>query len=234
MSLKEDGYLPLPGIVPRASVDAALHAINVWMGRGMPPAEMPIYGAQSYCPDDRLAPVFLDLLEKTPALEKCRSILEPFELGHRAQIALRFPLAPGTPKKPLGPHLDGIATSTNGVTPGTVHNFAALLGIYLSDVDEEWMGNFTVWPGSHLKYAAWFRERGPLSLLDGMPDVDLGPAKQLTGKAGDAFLCHYLLGHEAAENHSPHIRYAVFFRLKLERHAELGHAPMQDPWLGWR
>jgi ectoine hydroxylase-related dioxygenase (phytanoyl-CoA dioxygenase family) len=217
-------------------MDVALRAVNAWMGRGMPPEEMEIFGSQSFCPEHRSDPVFVDLLERTPALELVESALgkDAVLRGHRAQIALRFPLPAGSPKREPEPHLDGIATSTNGVTSGRVHHFAALLALYLEDVEEEWAGNFTVWPGTHTKHAAWFRAHGAESLLEGMPEIDRGAPKQLTARAGDVFFCHYLLGHTAAENHSPRIRYAVFFRLQHRDHAALGYAPMCEPWLGWR
>lgn len=233
--LRKEGYVRLPGIVPRSSVDAALRAINAWMGRGMDPDQMEIYSSRSFCPDDRDDPVFLDLYRSTPIAEAVESALGPSSIApvERAQISLRFPLPSGHPQTPPGPHLDGVSTPTNGVEPGRVHNFAALVGIYLQDVEEPFAGNFTVWPKSHAQYAAYFAEHGPLALLDGMPPVSLGPPEQLLGKAGDAFLCHYLLGHGAAENHSPRIRYAVFFRLKHRDHDRLGYGPMTAPWLGW-
>lgn len=198
----------------------------------MDPDLMETYSSQSYCPDDRRDPIFLDLYDKTPIASAVASVL-PVGSDHRAQIALRFPLPLGAPRVSPTPHLDGVATPTNGVAPGRVHNFAALVGIYLADVPDTFAGNFTVWPGSHVQHAAYFAEHGPLSLLDGMPPVGLAPPKQLVGKAGDAFLCHYLLGHGAAENHSPRIRYAVFFRLLHRDHQQLGYRPMMDPWVGW-
>lgn len=45
-----------------------------------------------------------------------------------------------------------------------------------------------------------------------MPDVALPQPRQLTARAGDAVLAHYMLGHGIAENTSPDIRYTVYFR----------------------
>ncbi len=230
-----DGYLHVEGVLPRPAIEAALRAVNAWIGGGMDPLEMETYASQSYCPELRSAPVFVDLLERTPALELVESVLgaDSVVRGHRAQIALRFPLPAGSPRRPPEPHLDGVATSTNGVAAGRVHNFSALLALYLEDVTTEWAGNFTVWPGSHLAHARWFAAHGPSALLRGMPAIDPGPPRQLLARAGDVFLCHYLLGHAAAENHSPRVRYAVFFRLQHRDHATLGDTPMIDPWRGW-
>jgi hypothetical protein len=233
--LARDGFVRARGVIPAEKIEAALRAVNAWMGEGMPPDQMEIYESQSFCPDRRSDRAFLDLLEGTPAIELAESALGRGAIarGHRAQIALRFPLPEGTPQRQPQPHLDGIATSTNGVAAGRVHNFAALLALYLEDVEREWAGNFTVWPGSHLAHAAWFREHGPEALLSGMPPIDRGPPLQLTAQAGDIILCHYLLGHAACENHSSRIRYAIFFRLQHRDHAALELRPMSDPWLGW-
>ena len=47
-----------------------------------------------------------------------------------------------------------------------------------------------------------------------MPEVTLPDPVPVTGRAGDAVLCHYQLAHTAGPNTSPHIRYAVYFRLE--------------------
>jgi ectoine hydroxylase-related dioxygenase (phytanoyl-CoA dioxygenase family) len=95
------------------------------------------------------------------------------------------------------------------------------------------MGNFSVWPGTHRLYQRYFRERGPQSLLDGMPEVDLPPIQQITARPGDAALCHYQLGHGIAGNSSPFIRYAVFFRLTHVDHDALHWECMTDIWREW-
>ncbi len=84
----------------------------------------------------------------------------------------------------------------------------------LSEIANADMGNLTVWPGSHLQYEQYFRDGGPEALLQGMPEVPLAEPRQLTGQPGDAVRCHYQLGHGNAGNNSPHIRYAIYLRLK--------------------
>ena len=46
----------------------------------------------------------------------------------------------------------------NGVAAGTIYHFTALAAVFLSDVDEPFAGNFTVWPGSHRALAALLRD----------------------------------------------------------------------------
>lgn len=233
--LQHEGYLHLRNAVPRVQVRRARQRINAWMGRGMPPEELERYAQQSACPEDRNHPDFLDLFYYSTLVGLTdaifgRGALTPVSY---AQIALRFPTDPDTPNHPLEPHLDGVPSPHNGVPADTLDPFAALVGIYLQDVVAPWSGNFTVWPGSHLDHAAYFAAHGPGALLGGLPPIDRRPPKQMIGRAGDAFLCHYLLAHSAAANTSPDIRYAVFFRLRLVVHDTLGTQPMVDPWLGW-
>ena len=66
-----------------------------------------------------------------------------------------------------------------------------------------------------------------------MPDIPLPEPRQLTGEPGDAVLCHYQLGHGIAGNSSPHIRYAVYFRLKHVDHASIELECMTDIWREW-
>ena len=48
-------------------------------------------------------------------------------------------------------------------------------------------------------------------------------------------ICHYLLAHSVAPNLSPHIRFAVYFRLFSPTHTPGSYRPaaMQDAWLDW-
>ncbi len=71
------------------------------------------------------------------------------------------------------------------------------------------------------------------ALLEGMPTVPLASSRQLTGEPGDAVLCHYQLGHGIAGNTSPHIRYAIYFRLKHVDHDAIHWECMTDIWREW-
>ncbi|MBW3625129.1 MAG: phytanoyl-CoA dioxygenase family protein [Armatimonadetes bacterium] len=230
----ENGFLRIPGVVPRYMVNAALHAINASVGQGMNKDDMPKMRSQSFCPEIQGSPVIADLLNKTPAWELAESAIAPGKLKpvKSGQVALRFP-APLDPPPPPRPHLDGMYSPLNGVPEGTIQNFTMLAAVFLSDVPGDFCGNFTVWPGTHHLFEGYFREHGPESLLDGMPKVDLPPARQLTVEAGDFVMCHYQVAHAAAVNVSPHVRYAIFFRLTHVDHADQKWNVMTDIWKEW-
>lgn len=212
----------------------ALRAINASLGtQGIHPDSLPIFRAQSYCPELKNAPPITDLLANSPLWSIADSTIgagkvRPVKGG---QIALRFPTM-DTPSAPQ-PHLDGMYTPTNGVPKGTIANFTALIGVFLSDIPRDFAGNFTAWPGTHRLFESYFREHGPQTLLEGMPRLEMPTPEQITARAGDAIFCHYQLAHGVAGNGSPHIRYAIFFRLTHVDHDALHWECMTDIWREW-
>jgi hypothetical protein len=235
-ALREDGYLMLPGLIPRPLVAAALQAINHSLGSaGMAPDLLPGYRARTFTPELVKSPAILDLMTGSPLLAAAEAALGPGNVrtSSEAQIALRFPGPPGAAGSPPVPHIDGISAPGNGVPPGTLYHFTALGAVFLSDVLEPDQGNFTVWPGSHRVVEAFFREHGPAGMIDRFPDLPLGQPRQVLARAGDAVLAHYQLAHGIAPNRGPHIRYASFHRLFHTRHESLGTRPLTDQWLEW-
>lgn len=230
----EHGYVHVPGVVPRVMANAALRAINHSVGEGIDPTQIQIFRARSYVPELQNDPVITDLYNKTPAADLAAALIGedhilPITAG---QIALRFPGFQDPPKV-ISPHLDGMYTPTNGVPEGRINSFTMLLGVMLSDVPEPYMGNLAVWPGTHRIYEKYFQEHGPEALLTGMPPVDLPQPVQLLGQAGDIVLCHYQVAHSIAQNVSPHVRYAIYFRLIHTQHEARWKAAMTDIWLEW-
>ncbi|MGW0228846.1 phytanoyl-CoA dioxygenase family protein [Actinopolymorpha singaporensis] len=233
-ALYGDGFVRLPGIVPSGLVNAALRAINGSLGsEGIHPDELVTFRSRSYCPELQTSQAITDLLHRSPLWEVAESAIGEGAIApvNAGQIALRFP-TPGTPHDPHA-HIDGMYSPHNGVPKGTIANFTALVGVFLSDVPTSYAGNFTVWPGSHRQYEGYFREHGPDSLLNGMPDVKVAEPEQVTARAGDAVLAHYQLGHGIAGNASPHIRYAIFFRLSHVDHQSVRWECMTDIWREW-
>ena len=230
----EQGYLHVANVVPPMMIDAALRAINHSLGEGIDLAKIQTLRAQSYCPELQRDPVIIDLYNQTPASQLAQTLIgkgkvKPVGGG---QIALRFPGMQAHPAEPH-PHLDGMYTPTNGVPEGKIASFTMLLGVMLSDVSAPFSGNLAVWPGTHRLYENYFREHGPESLFTGMPPVDLLQPVHMLGKAGDVVLCHYQLAHAAVQNVSPHVRYAIYFRLHHINHDAQWKEAMTNIWLEW-
>lgn len=234
-SMYENGYVRLEGVVPPVMVREALRAINHSLGeKGMNEADMPILRSQTYCREVTKTPAILDMVNKTPAFEIAESFIAPGRLGRPggAQIALRFPSMSDRPGKPH-PHLDGVGSQYNGTKSDRVYHFTMLISVVLADVTEPNQGNFTVWPGTHRRFAEYFKQHSPMTLYEGMPKVDMPEPVQVLAKAGDVILTHYQLAHTAGPHLGPNIRYACFFRLYRDDHASFGDRVMTDIWAEW-
>lgn len=231
-TLREEGFVGWQDAVDRSRIDRARRVIHEHIGRhGLDPARLLEFENASYCPELRDHPDILALFNGTRLQREAERRLGPLAPATWAQIALRFPNASASEPRP--PHLDGVAAPHNGVAEGEIKTFSALACVYLNDVVADG-GALTVWPGSHLSHAAYFREHGTESLLRGMPEVARPEARALTGRAGQGFLVHYLVAHAVGAHRAPSIRYAVFFRLRAEGHAERSRQTMTEPWLEWR
>jgi len=235
--LYEDGYLVIPGALPRVMVGEARRAINHHLGsEGMPPDELAKMGATTYCPGLGKEAVITDLFNHSPLFALCESAVGEGNLltASGGQIALRFPRATSDRVEPKG-HIDGRGTGINGIPKGEFRRgFTMLAVVLLSDLPEPYSGNFTVWPGTHRFFETIFREQGPAALADGIDMMELPTAPvQITGAAGDAVITHHQIIHSAAPNCSPNIRYAAIFRGRHKDVETNGTEAMTDIWREW-
>lgn len=222
----EDGYVVVPGVVPAGLVDDARREVELFMGREAPPAGPHFY---SYHPGEATPGALRALFSGSPARAAAESLIAPgrFEPPEHVQIALNLPPFDHIPG---GPHVDGLAPPEPDGRPGT---FTLLAGVFLTDQKEENSGNLWVWPGTHLSAALYLRERGADALIQSSPypPVPLPKPRQVTGRAGDLLLAHYLLGHNIGGNTSGAVRQAVYFRLRRENHVERWRDCVRDPVL---
>jgi hypothetical protein len=233
-ALVDDGYVIVPGAVPRERVDAALRAINHSLGEeGIPKEHLWTLRAQTFCPELVGAPPILDLYTGTPLAALAEAALGAGNVPppSTGQIALRFPQV-AEPRDPY-PHIDGMPGPLNGVEAGTLYTFSALGAVFLSDVPAPFQGNFTVWPGTHQLLEAHFRVHGTDGLQRGFPPIAMRAPRQLLARAGDVLLAHHALAHGAAANLGPHVRYAVFFRLFHRDHDPHSTAALTNLWRHW-
>jgi len=232
-TLSKDGYAVLPGLVPEKLTNVALRAINHSIGKGIDPKDVPTFRANSYCPELRNSPPIIDLLHKTPLWKIAESLVGKgkLRLAGPPQIALRFP-AMETPGE-LHPHLDGMYSPNNRVRKGTIQSFTMLAGVFLSNIPNNFWGNFCVWPGTHRLFAEYFQANGTESLLNGLPPIEMPEPEQILAQTGDGLICHYQLAHTVVQNVSPYVRYAIFFRLAHKDHESRKKEALTNPWLEW-
>ena len=76
LDFHENGYITIPGAVPRLMVDAARQAINHSIGAvGLHEGDLERFRAQSYCNELRQAPEIVDLFGKTPVRQIAESLM---------------------------------------------------------------------------------------------------------------------------------------------------------------
>jgi len=232
----DEGYLVMPQAVPQALVHRALHAINHSLGQGRDRGDVAGLNNLSWCPELGDHEVVTDLFNHSAAATAAADLLGTDQVvaPGAGQIPPRFPRALDAPTpKPLQGHIDGLGNGLNGMDEGEYRRFFSLLAVVLlSDLPEEHMGNFTVWPGSHHRMADYLAHNGHEVLAKGQPRInwDIDP-RMITGKAGDVVFTHYLTLHSAAPNLSPFVRYAAIFRVQHRDAETNGTRGYAEPWL---
>jgi Phytanoyl-CoA dioxygenase (PhyH) len=223
----EDGYVVLPQVVSADLIDAARREIAARLERDPPrPGHRGphFYFVTGSLPQSLLAPLY-----ESGAQALTESLIAParYDEPDHVQISLNIPI---WDHRPGGPHIDGLTPPEADGRPGT---FTMLAGIFLTDQLSENAGNLWVWPGSHRASAAYLREAGPDALSSSIPypPIVLGQPSQVTGRAGDLLLAHYMLGHNMGGNTTDRTREVLYFRLRRAGHRERWREIVQDPLL---
>lgn len=232
-----DGYLHLHGAISEELVQAALKVIDEAHENGQytmrdkkGEVDVPNF-------DNEIAkhPDIGKILDRSGVIEACEDLIGKglVEYARRAQIAFRpqdtvamkqgLTITDVTP--PHHYHIDGgTASLSKTATP-----FTLLVGVCLSpgQAVDELRGQFTAWPGSHVKLHEVVRERWEKGLIDGASvfggrdsKPDIGPSKRLLTKPGDVILAHQRLGHSGGINVHPKTRKNLYFRIHHKNHEE--------------
>ena len=210
--LARDGFVVVPGVVPRERVDAALREINHRLGNNEHPGKDSYADSVDYLSEYVSSPSIMDLMNSSPLRGLADSLLgaNRVERCTQAQVALRFPSKADDAPAKISIHVDGLYPDTGDI-PIVRYTFCA--GVLLSDVTGDNCGNFLAFPGSHSLIAAKFKKNGLDALRGGVAsNIDLPKPVQVKGKAGDVILFHFQTAHDKARNDSSRIRYIVYFR----------------------
>lgn len=223
----EHGYVVIPGAVPDALMRTANQRIDEIVAAEPPAPE--VRGNHFYFPAIADEPLLGAPLLDSAAFGLAGDLAGPgtLERPWQVQIALNIPPYPHRPGRP---HIDaGNSEPVDGPIRGT---FTLLAGVLMTDQSDEDSGNLWIWPETHLAHAAYFRERGPQAFC-AYPDIELPEPIQLTGRAGDLLLAHYLLGHNIGGNVAQATRRALYFRISKQGHTDHRAEFLQDAWLDY-
>ena len=134
----EEGYLKIPGAVPKNMIETSLRAVNYSIGNIGIGGEDPSRNRSGFfCAELLDAPFILDMYNKTPVMQIAESLMGKGNVlpVERAKTYPRFPLPLGQEPSPPRGHIDGIGSGTNGTAKGDYkRSFTAFAVVYLVDV----------------------------------------------------------------------------------------------------
>eukprot|EP01006_Ploeotia_vitrea_P026654 TRINITY_DN59624_c0_g1_i1.p1 TRINITY_DN59624_c0_g1~~TRINITY_DN59624_c0_g1_i1.p1 ORF type:complete len:499 (+),score=205.80 TRINITY_DN59624_c0_g1_i1:74-1570(+) len=256
----QNGFIHLPNVVPKHLLHDALREINASLGRGINSATHhmdSMWGQQkqTFCPDVKNSPHVTNLYTRSAVSTYVQSLLgrNRVHVPRGGQIAIVHPKSAkeategrahvhrwfnaDTIGKKKYWHIDGV--TTDFARMDRVHNFTLLVGVYLSEQDAEFQGNFTTFPGAHHLLQDWIQTQGLEAAVKhltqvGVPVLPLPDPFQIQAKPGDVVLAHYQLPHTVAPHFGPNVRYAIYFRVFSKQRsypwAEAPHA-LSDMWI---
>ena len=233
-----EGFLKVEQVVPQVFINRALRAINHSLGQGRDKDQLETLNQQSWCPELGQTEIIHDMFNRTPAFNLAEDLVGACNVQScfHGQVPPRFPQDiekdVNTVKMPTG-HIDGIGSGFNGIPKGEYRRgFTALCVVLLSNLPDDFMGNFTVWPRSHYKVQKYLQDNGRDILKEGIPVIpEIGDMHMCKGQAGDVIFAHPLLYHTACPNLSPFIRYAAIFRVRHKAVEENGFGIFDDMWM---
>lgn len=142
---------------------------------------------------------FIDLIDDSPVFDLIVDIMGPYLLLSMSQAIVRA----STRDFPGYTHTDG-GEALRAIRVTETSRPLAVKAMYLlSDVEGTDSGNFTVFPGSHLRPFPDSAEAWPTPHSPG--------AAQLSGEAGDCYLFSHSLWHGPAPNHSGNGRKTILY-----------------------
>jgi hypothetical protein len=224
----ERGYIVIPQVVPAGILGRAAQRIDALVDADPPAADT--RGPHFYWLEAKEEPDLIAPLTGSPAFGFAADLAgrDTLDVPWQVQVALNIP---PFSHRPGIPHID--TSNPEPVDAPAFSTFTLLAGILLTDQLTENSGNLWVWPGTHLTHAAYFREHGPRKFC-AYPPIDLPAPQQVTGRAGDLLLAHYLLGHNIGGNfESAQTRRALYFRISDADHASHQEEFLQDAWLDY-
>ncbi|MFT5390943.1 MAG: hypothetical protein ACI8PT_001134 [Gammaproteobacteria bacterium] len=182
------GYEPAPGELPRGHYKWSPGALDQDAEGFMDRRDLLGYGKP-----------FIDLVDRPHVFDLIVDIMGPYILHSMSQAIVRA----STDHFPGYTHTDGGEALRRIRVTETSLPLAMKAMYLLSDVEGPDSGNFTVFPGSHMRP---FPENAEEYLNPHAPG-----AVQLGGKAGDCYLFAHSLWHGPAPNHSGAARKTLLY-----------------------
>ena len=183
----QPGYEPAPGKLPRGHYGWVDHADP------NPEAFMDRRDLLSY------HQAFIDLIDRPRVFDLILDLMGPYIQFSMSQAIVRA----STETFPGYTHTDGGEAQRAIRVTETSRPLAVKVMYLLTDVTEPDSGNFTIFPGSHLRP---FPERA-----ERIPNPHMPGAVPLLGKAGDAYVFPHAIWHGPSPNRSGKARKTILY-----------------------
>lgn len=209
-----DGYLQLEGALTPVEVDFFSRLLDEVRTRpGFEPApgelarghyawKLPDQNKDGFMDRRDLLPyhqAFIDLIDRPAVFDLILDLMGPYIQFSMSQAIIRA----STDLFPGYIHTDGGEAQKTIRVSETSRPLAVKVMYLLTDVTEPDSGNFTVFPGSHLRPFAERAER--------IPNPKTPGAVPLLGKAGDAYVFPHAIWHGPSPNHSGKARKTILY-----------------------
>jgi ectoine hydroxylase-related dioxygenase (phytanoyl-CoA dioxygenase family) len=191
-SYADDGFLVLPDVVDRKTVERARKALMTRIADGQ---ANPLH---AYVNDSAVVACFgRDVCAAAAELAGVRKRFAPPRVTYTVSV---FPTTQEWKWPP--PHIDHAHEKDGFQTFPAPFRIACM--IYLTDVQQHG-GSTVVWPGSHRRLEALAmtdpqRYKYLATLYRDISKLDLGCPKEIVANAGDALFYHYLCAHSGSNN----------------------------------
>lgn len=262
------GIVPMPVVAAAESfIEEAISAVELSSISGSKTNEIDIVDPHftSAISNDK---AILALFYNSPVYALAQQILHgtagsgrPHSIVGGAQVAYRY-----TQSRPAarlwqgrGYELGGKNWHLDGTNEGKYSPFSLLIGIALSDQQQEFSGNLCVFPGSHHTLQPWLKEyatackelsdqydhqaqedptgalaeltRRKLALQRQQGHMDLGEPTQILVSPGDVVFVLHRVAHRGGPNYSPNVRKMIYFRVSHKDHERMKDAALDDLWI---
>jgi len=205
-----NGFVKLPGAVPRGVVDACTGLL--WEATGLDPRDPSTWAEPVYWVGGMSQPPFVQAMNSMVVLDACEMLAGPGRWKPRDSMG-SFPLRFPHDAEPdgLGWHVEGSYTPAGETSYWTNvrSRDRALLALYLFTDIEMDDGPTRIRVGSHLAVPPVLEPygeegaAGPTFAAALVAATEHCEVAYATGSAGDVYLCHPFVVHAAQANHGP-------------------------------
>ncbi len=211
---KTNGYLVKHNLISEQQLANALDVVWAHMNCDRANPQSWINAGPGFPPIGK-DPAIRATLYETPVFDMVEELVGKNTLTNSTNPGphFRFPTGETDWELPKHGHLDGYYTPTNGVPEGTVGRFHVGVTFYLNNVVHKG-GGFTVWPGTHIQAAEYFKTHALLCFKGGDANqtFTMPQAVEITGPPGTACFWHGQLMHTGCKNSATEIRMAFITR----------------------